>query len=54
MPLDPGLYPTYQIGTKGLGSSIYRNYTGYVLGNVYPIPEQHVVPPTYLPYPIGK
>jgi hypothetical protein len=48
LPLDPGLYPTYQIGTKGLNSSIFRNYTCYVLGNVYLVFEQHVVPLTYI------
>ncbi len=31
MPLDPSLYPTR---TKGLDSSIFRNYIGYVPGNV--------------------
>jgi len=48
MPLDPNLYPTYQTGTKGLDSSTFRNYTCYVPGNVYLVPEQHVVPPTYI------
>jgi hypothetical protein len=53
VPLDPSLYPAYPIGTKGFDSSIFRNYIGYVLGNVYPILEQLVVPPTYIPYFIG-
>ncbi len=52
--LNPSLYPTYPIRTKGLDSSIFRNYTCYVLGNVYPIPKQHVVPPTYIPNSIGN
>jgi hypothetical protein len=50
VPLNPSLYPTYLTGTKGLDSSIFRNYTGYVSGNVYLIPEQHVAPPTYIPH----
>jgi hypothetical protein len=54
VPFDPSLYPTYQIGTKGLDSSIFRNYTGYVLGNVYPILEQPIVPPTNIPNSIGN
>ncbi len=53
VPLDPSLYPTYQIGTKGFDSSIFKNYIGYVPRNVYPIPK-HVVPPTYIPYSIGN
>jgi hypothetical protein len=32
VPLDPSLYPGYQIGTKGLHSSIFRNYISYDLG----------------------
>jgi len=47
VPLDPSLYITYPIGTKGLDSLIFRNYTGYVPRNIYPVPEQLVVPPTY-------
>ncbi len=54
VPLNPNLYPTYPIGTKGLDSSIFRNYIGYVLGNVYPISKQLVVPPTYIPNFIGN
>ncbi len=48
VPLDPSLYPTYPIATKGFDSSIFRNYTCYVPGNVYPILEQLVVSPTYI------
>jgi hypothetical protein len=47
VPLDLSLYPTYQIGTKGLDSLIFRNYIGYVLGKVYQVLEQLVVPPRY-------
>jgi len=54
VPLDPSLYPTYPTKTKGLDSSIFRNYTGYVLGNVYSVPKQHVVPPTHIPYYVGN
>jgi hypothetical protein len=54
VPLDPSLYTTYPIGTKGLDSSIFRNYIGYVPRNVYPVLEQHVVPPTYTPYFVGN
>ncbi len=54
MPLDLSLYPTYPIGTKGLDSSIFKNYTCYVHGNLYPILEQLIVPPTYIPYSIGN
>ncbi len=54
VPLNPNLYPTYPTRTKGLDSSIFRNYIGYVLGNVYPIPKQLVVAPTYIPNSIGN
>jgi hypothetical protein len=54
VPLDPSLYPAYQIGTKGLDSSIVMNYISYVHGNVYTTLKQHVVPPTYIPYSIGN
>ncbi len=50
MSLDPSLYLAYPIGTKGLDSLIFRNYISYVPKNVYPILEQHVLPPTYTPY----
>jgi hypothetical protein len=50
VPLDPSLYPTYQTGTEGLDSSIFKNYIGYVVGNVYPIPKQPIVSPTYIPF----
>ncbi len=50
MPLDLSLYPTYPTRTKGLDSSIFKNYTSYVPGNVYPILKQLVVPPTHTPY----
>jgi hypothetical protein len=52
--LDPSLYPTYPIGTKGFDSLIFRSYIGYVFGNVYPVLEQPVVPPTFIPYFIGN
>jgi hypothetical protein len=42
--LDPNLYLAYPTRTKGLDSSIFRNYIGYVLGNVCPIPKQLIVP----------
>jgi hypothetical protein len=48
VPLDPSLYLTYPTKTKGLDSSIFRNYTCYVLGNVYLVHKQLVVPPTYI------
>jgi hypothetical protein len=54
VPLDPSLYPTYPTGTQGFDSSIFRNYIGYILGNVYLVLKQHVVPPTYTPYCIGN
>jgi hypothetical protein len=54
VPLDLSLYPTNLIGTKGFDFSIFKNHKGYVLGNVYPIPEQPVVPPTYIPNSIGN
>jgi hypothetical protein len=54
VPLNPSLYPTYPIRTKGYDSSIFRNYIGYVLGNVYPIPEQLIVPLIYIPNSIGN
>jgi hypothetical protein len=54
VPLDLSLYPTYPIGTKGLDSSILKNYIGYIHGNVCPILEQPIVPPTYIPYFVGN
>jgi hypothetical protein len=54
VPLNHSLYPTYQIEAKGFNFSIFRNYIGYVLGNVYLVPEQLVVPPTYIPNFVGN
>jgi len=54
VPLDLNLYPTYPTRTKGLDSSIFMNYTGYVPRNMYPIPKQPLVPPTYIPNSIGN
>jgi hypothetical protein len=54
MLLDPSLYPTYQTRTKGLDSSVFKNYITYVPRNVYLVSEQHVVPPSYIPYSIGN
>jgi hypothetical protein len=34
VPLNPNLCPTYPIITKGFDYSIFRNYIGYVHGNV--------------------
>jgi hypothetical protein len=50
VPLNLSLYLAYQTRAKGLDSSIFRNYTSYVRGNVYLVFEQLVVPPTYVPY----
>jgi hypothetical protein len=52
--LNLNLYPTYQTRTKGLNSSIFKNYTSYVPGNVYLVLEQPIVPPTYIPYYVGN
>jgi hypothetical protein len=54
VPLDPSLYPTYPIGTKGFDYSIFKNYTCYVLGNVYLLHGRFVVPPTYIPSYVGN
>jgi hypothetical protein len=54
VPLNPNLYPTYFTKTNGLDPSIFRNYTSYVFRYVYPILEQHVVPPIYTPHTIGN
>jgi hypothetical protein len=54
VPLDLSLYPIYQIGAKGLDSSIFKNYTCYVPRNVYLIHEQHVAPPIYIPKFVGN
>jgi hypothetical protein len=54
VPLDLSLYLTYPIKIKGLDPSIFRNYIGYVLGYVYPTPEQPIVPPTFTPYFVGN
>jgi hypothetical protein len=53
VPLNPSLYPAYPIKRKGLDSSIFRNYVGYVPRNVYPILEQLVLP-TYTPHYVGN
>jgi hypothetical protein len=37
VPLHCSLYPTYPTRTKGLDFWIFRNYSRYVHGNVYPI-----------------
>ncbi len=54
VPLDPSLYPRYPTMIQGLDSLIFRNYTSYVPRNVYPVLQQLVVPPTYIPYYIGN
>ncbi len=54
VPLDLSSCPTYPTRTKGLDPTIYRNYISYVLGYVYLVLEQHVVPPTYTPHSIGN
>jgi hypothetical protein len=54
VPLDTSLYLAYPTGTKGFDFSIFGNYICFVHGNVYPILEQHVVPPTYIPYFVGN
>ncbi len=54
MPIDPSLYLVYQTKAKGLDFLIFKNCIGYVHGNVYPILEQHVVPPTYIPLFVGN
>ncbi len=33
---------------------IFRNYTSYVPKNVYPVPEQPIIPLTYIPNYIGN
>jgi hypothetical protein len=43
VPLDRILYLAYPTKTKGLDSLIFKNYIGYVTGNMYPVPEQLVV-----------
>jgi hypothetical protein len=52
--LDLNLYPTYPTGTKRLDSLIFKNYTSYVFGNVYPISKQPIVPLTYIPHFAGN
>jgi len=42
------------IGTKGLDSSIFRNYTSYVFGYLYLVLEQLVVPPIFTPQFVGN
>jgi hypothetical protein len=54
VPLNSSLYLAYPTRTKGFDSSIFKNYTCYVPGNVYPAFEQLVVPPTYIPYSVGN
>jgi hypothetical protein len=50
VPLNLSLYPKYLTRTKGLNSSIFRNYTGYELGNVYLVSKQPAPPPAYIPH----
>ncbi len=50
MPLDLSLYLANPIRTKGLDSSIFKNYTSYV----YLVLEQPLVPPTYIPNFVGN
>jgi hypothetical protein len=33
---------------------MFRNYIGYVFRYEYPVPKQHVVPPTYTPHLVGN
>jgi hypothetical protein len=54
VPLNLNLYLAYPTRTKGLDSSIFRNYISYVPRNVYLVPKQPIVPPTYTPYSIGN
>ncbi len=54
MPLDPSLHLVYPTGTKGFDPSIFRNYIGYVLKYMYPIPKQPIVPPTFTPHSDGN
>jgi len=54
VPLNPSLYLAYPIGIKGFDYLIFRNYTGYVPGNVNPVFEQLVAPPTYIPNFVGN
>ncbi len=54
VPLDPNLYLAYPTRTQGLDYSIFRNYIGCVPENVYLIPKQPIMPPTYIPYSIGN
>jgi hypothetical protein len=54
VPLDPSLYPIYPIGTKGFDLFVFRNYINYEHGNVYLIPKQPIVPPTYTPHYVGN
>jgi hypothetical protein len=53
VPLNLSLFPAYQTRAKGLDSSIFRNYIGYIPRNVYLVLEQ-LVPPTYIPYSVGN
>jgi hypothetical protein len=54
VPLDLGLYLANLTRTKGFDFLIFRNYTSYVPGNVYPVFKQPIVPPTYIPYSISN
>ncbi len=54
MLLDFSLNLAYPTRTKRFYFSIFKNYLGYVPGNVYPILEQPILPPTYTPYFVGN
>jgi hypothetical protein len=55
VPLDPSLYPAYPTGTKGIDSSVFKNYTNYVHGNCTQyLNNMLYIPPTYIPNFIGN
>jgi len=54
VPLNHSLYLAYPIGTKGLDALIFKNYTSYVPGYVYPILEQPIVPPKFTSHIVGN
>jgi hypothetical protein len=54
VPLNPSLYLTYLIGTKGPDPMMFRNYISYVPRYAYLMREQPIIPLVYKPHSIGN
>jgi hypothetical protein len=52
--LNPNLYPTYTIETKGFDPLISKNYTSYVLGYILTLEQPSVIPLIQTPQTVGN